>query len=103
MNGAGTITVRAYPNHSGVICEVSDTGPGIAAENIDKIFEPLFTTKARGIGLGLAVSRTLARANGGELSVESVPGKGATFRLTLADAGVPAPGGMAPDTRAALV
>ena len=83
MNGSGTITLRARENHNGIICEVIDTGPGVAAENIDKVFEPLFTTKARGIGLGLAVSRTLARANGGDLTVESAPGKGATFRLTL--------------------
>ena len=91
MDGRGTITVRAHPNHTGVIYEVSDTGPGVSKENIDKIFEPLFTTKARGIGLGLAVSRTLARANEAELTVESAPGKGATFRLTLVAAGVAAP------------
>ena len=62
---------------------VSDTGPGIPPENLNRIFEPLFTTRSRGIGLGLAVSRTLAQANGGSLTVRSEPGRGATFTLTL--------------------
>ena len=62
---------------------MSDTGSGIKPEHLDKVFEPLFTTKARGIGLGLAVSRTLARANGGDIKVVSRPGEGATFLFTL--------------------
>ena len=49
----------------------------------EKIFEALYTTKARGIGLGLAVSRSLAEANDGQLSVFSEPGRGATFTLAL--------------------
>jgi signal transduction histidine kinase len=83
MDGAGSIAVHAHANDGAVHLDVADTGPGVPAENIEKIFEPLFTTKARGIGLGLAVSRTLARANGGDLTVRSVLGQGATFRLTL--------------------
>jgi signal transduction histidine kinase len=80
----GTLTLRA--NRDGgrqVRVDVIDTGPGIADEHLAKIFEPLFTTKARGIGLGLAVARTLALANGGTLTVASQPGMGATFRLLL--------------------
>jgi signal transduction histidine kinase len=69
--------------------EVSDTGSGIKPEHLDKVFEPLFTTKARGIGLGLAVSRTLARANGGDILVVSRPGEGATFLVTLPAADLP--------------
>jgi len=83
MEGGGAIALRARENGQRVYCEVVDTGPGIAPDHLEKIFEPLFTTKARGIGLGLAVSRTLARANGGDLTVESRPGQGATFRLAL--------------------
>jgi signal transduction histidine kinase len=83
MQGTGRIALHAVYDGSQVMLEVSDTGPGIAPENLDKIFEPLFTTKARGIGLGLSVSRMLARANGGDLTVQSVVGAGATFRLTL--------------------
>jgi signal transduction histidine kinase len=79
----GTLTIRSHANSSFVHLDVVDTGPGITAENLPHVFEPLFTTKARGIGLGLSVSRTLAAGNGGELTVESVPGKGATFSLAL--------------------
>jgi signal transduction histidine kinase len=83
MDGAGRIVIRAHAENGHVHYDVADSGPGIASENIHKIFEPLFTTKARGIGLGLAVSRTLARANEGDLTVTSAPGQGAVFRLTL--------------------
>lgn len=79
----GVITILADAPDSRVRIVVSDDGPGIAAENLELVFEPLFTTKARGIGLGLAVSRQLARANHGDLSVVSEPGKGATFTLDL--------------------
>ncbi len=83
IDGAGNVTVRAEVAGDRVHLDVTDTGPGVPPENLEKIFEPLFTTKARGIGLGLAVSRSLARANGGEITLSSPPGKGATFRLTL--------------------
>jgi signal transduction histidine kinase len=83
MDGAGSIRIRAHAENGHVQYDVSDTGPGIAPENLTKVFEPLFTTKARGIGLGLAVSRTLARANQGDLTVTSAPGAGATFHLVL--------------------
>lgn len=79
----GTLIVRARAENDKVSLEVSDNGPGIEPDNIDQVFEPLFTTKARGIGLGLSVSRTLARANGGDLTVHSTPGSGATFTLDL--------------------
>jgi PAS domain S-box-containing protein len=62
---------------------VKDTGTGITPENMKKLFEPLFTTKAKGIGLGLAVSQKLAEANGGRIEVESEVGKGSTFTLYL--------------------
>jgi signal transduction histidine kinase len=81
--GGGTLTVRARPAGRAVTIQVVDTGPGVPLELHDKIFEPLFTTKARGIGLGLAVSRSLAESNGGTLTVSSAPGQGATFSLTL--------------------
>jgi two-component system NtrC family sensor kinase len=66
-----------------VAISVKDTGTGITPENLKLIFEPLFTTKSKGIGLGLAVSRKLAEANGGCIEVESEPGKGSTFTLYL--------------------
>lgn len=66
-----------------VLLEVTDSGPGVPPENLERIFEPLFTTKARGIGLGLAVSKSLAQANGGDLSISPEPGPGATFVFTM--------------------
>ncbi|MGH7668756.1 MAG: sensor histidine kinase, partial [Gemmatimonadaceae bacterium] len=80
----GTLALRTTAaTHGTVRLVVRDTGPGITAEHLPKIFEPLFTTKARGIGLGLSVSRSLAQANGGDISVVSHPGDGATFTLEL--------------------
>jgi signal transduction histidine kinase len=66
-----------------VAIAVKDTGTGIIPENKEKLFEPLFSTKINGIGLGLAVSKKLAEANGGGIEVESEAGKGSTFTLYL--------------------
>ena len=79
----GELTIRATRDPKGVRVDVIDDGPGIPADCQEQIFEPLFTTKARGIGLGLAVSRNLVEANGGRLTVSSRPGHGATFSLVL--------------------
>ena len=62
---------------------VQDTGKGILPENLSKIFEPLYTTKSKGIGLGLPVSKSLVEANGGEITVTSRPGAGSTFTILL--------------------
>jgi len=70
-----------------VCVQVRDTGCGIPEENLTKVFEPLFTTKTKGIGLGLAISRRYAILNGGDLSVESGTGTGTIFRLILVSAG----------------
>ncbi len=60
-----------------------DGGVGISEENLNKLFEPLFTTKARGIGLGLAVVKTIVEGHGGTIEVESEVGKGSTFTVRL--------------------
>lgn len=83
----GELTISAQVKNEMVAIAVKDTGAGISPENIGKIFEPLFTTKAKGIGLGLAVSRKLAEANGGQIEVKSELGKGSTFTLFLPVAG----------------
>ncbi len=70
-------------DHKFVTIGVSDTGVGIHPENMNKLFEPLFTTKTKGIGLGLAVSRKLIEANDGRIEVESEPGQGSTFTVYL--------------------
>lgn len=66
-----------------VAISVADTGLGISPENLDRIFQPLFSTKSRGIGLGLPISKNLVEANGGWIEVESEPGKGTTFTVLL--------------------
>jgi len=84
MGDGGTLHLRGRLAPEGkVLLEVSDTGPGVPPEHLDKIFEPLFTTKTNGIGLGLAMSKSLAQANGGDLAVASHPGRGATFAFVM--------------------
>lgn len=84
MPDGGTLTLRgrAAAEHW-VVLDVEDTGVGIPTDQQEKVFEPLFTTRARGIGLGLAVSRGLAQANGGSLTLVSKIGRGTTFSLRL--------------------
>lgn len=84
MPDGGTLTTRCNcQNSERVVVEVSDTGTGIAPEDMARIFEPLFSRKVKGIGLGLPLSRRYAELNGGELTAENRPDQGATFRLTL--------------------
>jgi signal transduction histidine kinase len=85
MPTRGTLSIATFLSNdsSKALLEVSDTGKGIPSENIDKIFEPLFTTKAKGMGLGLALCRMLVQAHGGEIDVTSEAGKGTTFMLSL--------------------
>ena len=85
----GTIIVRAYPRNADVVFEVQDTGIGIAPENLENIFEAFWqveqsrTRKAGGSGLGLSTTRKLAKALGGDVSVESEQHVGSTFRIVL--------------------
>ena len=66
-----------------VVLSIADTGIGIAPENLEHLFEPLFTTKPTGIGLGLALVKLLVQANGGGINVKSTPGEGTTFEVFL--------------------
>ena len=84
MNGQGTLTATvSVPANGQTEVSFADTGPGIAAENRDKIFQPFFTTKATGIGFGLSIAKTIVNKHGGSLEVRSEPGKGATFSIQL--------------------
>jgi two-component system NtrC family sensor kinase len=81
---AGIVEISIDRAASGAIAlSVSDTGPGIRPQDRDLVFEPFFTTKPTGSGLGLAVSRAIARAHGGDLEVAASASHGAVFQLTL--------------------
>jgi two-component system NtrC family sensor kinase len=86
MNGGGklTITTKLSPDHEAVIV-VSDTGKGIEKEALPRIFEPFFTTKepGKGTGLGLSLAYGVINAHQGTINVESEPGKGTTFMISL--------------------
>ncbi|HOX05994.1 MAG TPA: ATP-binding protein [Planctomycetota bacterium] len=92
----GEIVVRIRPAAGGggrLLLEVSDSGPGIRPEEVEKIFAPFYTTKSGGAGLGLAVSRRIAEEHGGSLSCDgggAATGRGATFRVELPGWGAPA-------------
>lgn len=85
MPEGGELAIRAVPNAQAetVTISVQDSGTGMTPEQQEKLFQPLFTTKARGIGLGLVVVKNLTQANGGSLEVQSEWGKGTTFAVTL--------------------
>jgi nitrogen-specific signal transduction histidine kinase len=96
IDGKGTISVRTsvgrLRRQSGrgrpaLTIQITDDGPGITPEDMEKLFIPFFTTRPQGTGLGLAISRRLVEAHGGEIDVRSQPGAGSTFtvRLPLAE------------------
>ncbi len=84
MPEGGTITISAVsPDDQRVIFAVSDTGVGISPSDLPHILEPLYTTKARGMGLGLSIAKEIVIKNQGVLSVDSKLGRGSTFRVSL--------------------
>jgi PAS domain S-box-containing protein len=83
MPDGGRLVVRADVEEGRLSLSIADTGVGIPEEHMERLFEPLFTTKPRGIGLGLAVTKMLLDANGGSIEVESEEGKGSTFTVIL--------------------
>jgi PAS domain S-box-containing protein len=83
MPSGGTITVAAKTKDKEVVVTVSDTGSGISPEHMQRVFEPLFTTKSIGVGLGLSICRAFVEANKGTISVSSEVGRGTTFTITL--------------------
>jgi signal transduction histidine kinase len=70
-------------DESHVIVRFTDTGGGISPDNLSRVFEPYFTTKTSGTGLGLLIVRRIIREHGGELSIESSEGKGLTLTIRL--------------------
>jgi signal transduction histidine kinase len=92
MPEGGELTITAEEWHSNdairspkseIRIHISDTGMGIPRENLGKVFQPLFTTKAKGIGLGLALAKSMVEGHGGNIEVRSEVGKGSTFTVRL--------------------
>jgi len=84
MEGGGTLSVKlAVHDEKRVKIEISDTGHGIEAKDMEKIFDPYFTTKSSGTGLGLAIVHRIVEAHGGEIRVQSETGQGTTVSVIL--------------------
>lgn len=84
MPSGGKLCVHTVLGHNGaVVVHITDTGIGIDEEKLEKIFDPFYTTKDRGTGLGLAVSQQIIREHGGEIHCQSAPGQGTTFAIQL--------------------
>jgi signal transduction histidine kinase len=84
MQGTGAIDVSLRGDARGLVVQIADHGPGIAPDVQPRVFEPYFTTKADGTGLGLALVRQTVEAHRGTISVSETPGGGATFNLVFA-------------------
>jgi two-component system NtrC family sensor kinase len=84
MPGGGRLKIETYPGESAIHIRFADSGVGIEDENLQRIFEPYFTTKEdRGTGLGLAICQRIVTQHGGKISVSSRLGEGAVFILHL--------------------
>lgn len=83
MPDGGTVRLATLATGAAVEITVSDTGQGLEPDVRRRIFEPFFTTKQQGVGLGLAISKSLVEAHGGDLRVRSAPGKGSSFTVSL--------------------
>ena len=83
MPNGGTLTITTGSEEFFAFSRVSDTGVGISPDNLDRLFEPFYTTKEKGIGLGLSVTKSIVEGHRGYLEVESVEGQGTTFTVRL--------------------
>jgi two-component system, sporulation sensor kinase E len=83
MKRRGILRIRTDMDATHILVSFTDTGGGISAENLSRIFEPYFTTKAAGSGLGLLIVRRIVREHGGEMAIESSEGRGVTLTLRL--------------------
>ena len=80
----GELTVIAAPDGDGAVAiQVADTGPGLAPEVAERLFQPFLTTKPQGMGIGLSICRSIIEEHGGELRAEPNPGGGTVFAFSL--------------------
>lgn len=85
MDGPGTIVLGARDCRGQALITLEDDGPGIPPDLIDRVFEPLFTTRAKGTGLGLPICRQIVERHGGSIEVDAADGSGARFTIRLPD------------------
>jgi signal transduction histidine kinase len=83
MPDGGQLSITARASEGGIEVAIADTGIGMTAEQLSRIMEPLYSTKARGLGLGLSIARAIVEKNGGTLRATSKPGQGSTFTAFL--------------------
>jgi signal transduction histidine kinase len=81
--GSVRVIVAPFPRHDGLVMAVADTGRGIAAEDLERVFDPFYTTKEEGTGLGLAICRQIVEQHQGTMGIESEPGKGTRVVVLL--------------------
>jgi signal transduction histidine kinase len=89
LDGKGTLRLISFQSHGRQWIQVTDTGPGITAENLDQIFKPFFTSKREGTGLGLAIALGIVEEHGGEIRASSVPDRETTFTVSWPMSGKP--------------
>ncbi|MFH1683467.1 MAG: ATP-binding protein, partial [Candidatus Margulisiibacteriota bacterium] len=77
----GKLNIRTYIEEGRAVAEVSDTGKGIPPEIQEKIFDPFFSSRHEGVGLGLSIAYRIIREHGGDIRVKSEVGKGTTFKI----------------------
>jgi two-component system sensor kinase FixL len=86
MPEGGTVKICGEESDGKLLLHVEDDGEGIEPHVLERILEPLFTTKVRGMGLGLAICKAILDKNGGQLRIDSQPGEGSRFTVVLASA-----------------
>ncbi|HFQ89577.1 MAG TPA: sensor histidine kinase [Desulfobulbus sp.] len=89
MPDGGRLTLRTYCNHGEINCAIIDTGTGINDTDLNRVFDPFFTSKEEGTGMGLAVAWNIAQQHDGRLEIDSRPGHGTTLILVLPHDGTP--------------
>jgi signal transduction histidine kinase len=83
MPGGGELNISLRPDNGFLEIKFADTGVGIMSEDLAQIFEPYYSTKETGIGLGLPLTKKIIEEHGGKINVESLLGRGTTFTVTL--------------------